>query len=84
MARGGVELAAGRVERDGKADGDPCEVDSFPVDEVTGKRGLLEPFSVYSTGLTRWRWHRFVAEGDFSLLDADPGDGKSLMSIDVS
>jgi AAA domain/Bifunctional DNA primase/polymerase, N-terminal len=33
---------------------------------------------------TTWQWYRYLAMGDMTILDADPGTAKSLISLDLA
>lgn len=48
------------------------------------RRGGLQSFSSVTHEVTRWGWHRYLAFGDFTILDGDPGSAKSLCTLDVA
>jgi hypothetical protein len=35
-------------------------------------------------GTVRWLWHPFLARGKLSVLDGDPGTGKSFLTVDLA
>lgn len=46
--------------------------------------GPLTPLADVNSKLTRWLWRRYLAIGDITILDADPGTAKSLISLDLA
>ena len=48
------------------------------------RRGGLQNFGSVSHEVTSWGWHRYLARGDATILDGDPGTAKSLLSLDVA
>jgi hypothetical protein len=50
--------------------------------QIAGQKGL-KSFSDVASKRTKWLWHRYIAMGCITLVDADAGIGKSTVSADV-
>ena len=42
------------------------------------------PFSRYRPRRVEWLWEPYLARGKLSILDGDPGVGKSLVTVDLA
>ena len=48
-----------------------------------GETGILTLYSDVQTTSVRWLWYPFIAMGKITLLQGDPGDGKSTMMMNL-
>lgn len=48
-----------------------------------GEKGILTLYSDVQATSVRWLWYPFIAVGKITLLQGDPGDGKSTMMMHV-
>ena len=46
-----------------------------------GETGILTLYSDVQATAVRWLWYPFIAVGKITLLQGDPGDGKSTMMM---
>ena len=46
-----------------------------------GEKGILTLYSDVQATSVRWLWYPFIAVGKITLLQGDPGDGKSTMMM---
>lgn len=63
-------------------DGTAGELDGMLSPRIAGRE--LRSLASAEYRLTEWMWYRYLAFGDATILDADPGTGKSLITIDVA
>jgi hypothetical protein len=86
-ARGGDPDAhlKGLLYREGQIVGDaaPGELEGLSPMSPRSDAGLRTLGDV-EHATTRWLWYRYLALGDMTILDADPGTAKSLISLDLS
>ena len=47
----------------------------------TESTGLLTLYSDVKAAAVHWLWYPFIASGKITLLQGDPGDGKSTMMM---
>ena len=47
------------------------------------QEGLLTLYSEVESSPVRWLWHPYIAIGKITLLQGDPGDGKSTMMMNL-
>lgn len=47
------------------------------------EKGILTLYSDVQTTSVRWLWYPFIAVGKITLLQGDPGDGKSTMMMNL-
>ena len=45
------------------------------------EKGILTLYSDVQATSVRWLWYPFIAVGKITLLQGDPGDGKSTNSV---
>ena len=52
---------------------------------MTGKEetGIFTLYSDVEATAVRWLWYPFIAVGKITLLQGDPGDGKSTMMMNL-
>lgn len=50
---------------------------------VAGASGLITLYSDVQSERVRWFWYPFIAYGKVTLLQGDPGDGKSTMMLNL-
>ena len=50
---------------------------------MTGGSSLLTLYSDVQTKSVRWLWFPYIASGKLTLLQGDPGDGKSTMMMHI-
>ena len=52
---------------------------------MTGKEetGIFTLYSDVEATAVRWLWYPFIAVGKITLLQGDPGDGKSTMMLRI-
>ena len=48
-----------------------------------GEKGILTLYSDVQATSVRWLWYPFIAVGKITLLQGDPGDGKSTMMMNL-
>ena len=48
-----------------------------------GETGILTLYSDVQATSVRWLWYPFIAVGKITLLQGDPGDGKSTMMMNL-
>ena len=48
-----------------------------------GEKGILTLYSDVQATSVRWLWYPFIAVGKITLLQGDPGDGKSTMMLGI-
>lgn len=48
-----------------------------------GETGILTLYSDVQATAVRWLWYPFIAVGKITLLQGDPGDGKSTMMMNL-
>ena len=48
-----------------------------------GEKGILTLYSDVQVTSVRWLWYPFIAVGKITLLQGDPGDGKSTMMMNL-
>lgn len=48
-----------------------------------GEKGILTLYSGVQATSVRWLWYPFIAVGKITLLQGDPGDGKSTMMMNL-
>ena len=49
-----------------------------------GEKGILTLYSDVQATSVRWLWYPFIAVGKITLLQGDPGDGKSTIKPKIS
>ena len=47
------------------------------------EKGILTLYSDVQATSVRWLWYPFIAVGKITLLQGDPGDGKSTMMMNL-
>ena len=47
------------------------------------QEGLLTLYSEVESSPVRWLWYPYIAIGKITLLQGDPGDGKSTMKMNL-
>ena len=49
-----------------------------------GEKGILTLYSDVQATSVRWLWYPFIAVGKITLLQGDPGDGKSERMLSLA
>jgi len=66
----------------------PSEDATDPIEAAAISTGIWEPTITRLSDVTperiAWLWHGRVALGKVGLIDGDPGDGKSTLTIDIA
>jgi hypothetical protein len=57
---------------------------SRPMAPQVAARTGLHSFATVKRKRTKWIWHRYIAEGDATIVDAEAGAGKSVVSDDIA
>ena len=52
--------------------------------QESGSQNLLTLYSDVRATPVRWLWYPYIAVGKITLLQGDPGDGKSTMVLNLS
>lgn len=77
-------FAAGCLPRDPFEAADDYEPASRSAPRLTAERALLTRLADVTPRPIRWVWAGWLALGKISVIDGDPGLGKSLVTIDVA
>ena len=73
-----VKPITGRYNDSGSFEG-CARVEAITID----KNGLITLYSDIQTEPVRWLWYPYIAIGKITLLQGDPGDGKSTMMMHI-